>query len=722
MHCGQAATREDVQECFELLREIRKVETVQQQNLQDLCTSIRGQFDQAMDDVKALNQSGMKNAAKQEKLATEITTLILSLDSTIREDIPLKEQVCDLREIKATLREQLKATEAYLVDARQHASEMEKNERHHLRQISALEAETVLLRKIEEGSTESLLHTQLLEQEKVSLHNQLSSSQKETDYLRTALQNKDKDFGGAKERCQALNDQLSEAQNKVAILIKEKNGAEAKAKFEGDQMKRQHSLALQVEISKIKTEYTAQMQQLKDEKEKVDAGIESQEARVQNLQADQRILQTSLTHKEARINELQQESKEITELVGRHVKAVQILSSERDEACQNIQKAQMEKEAALTNIVDLREERDAAKRLAHEKSEELAKMNLAREAAEKNSQQLQFRCRTLETQLKTKIRQIRQLEDALAAKPSIGAQKATTLLPLDAKKVSVSGIDPHQRQPSPMDLVENASQATCKPLAVVEDSQNIHTSLHSDKQRRVVENSQDLRSVHPKDLKRPLTSESTESQNILMPSQIAGLMYAESPQNLINITDMFPTTPELLDRFGTPRACSVPQPRAEDGSPSKRSMGSKNQAAESHVQDDQRGSKDGISVQQPADIYVRAKTPVKTPPRQTQVALREGRRSILFRTESSSHSQSLQIKSSGGKRTSTQAGHVLKGPRPKKSKLSAEKKTVISTIVDSQSPRASQVTRHRKGPRNVSKGSRRGERFRLLSSYKKGDD
>lgn len=689
-----------------------------------------------MADVKALDQSGMKNATKQEELATEIKTLILSLDSTIREDKPLKEQVCDLHEIKATFREQLKATEAYLVDARQHALEVEMNERHHLRQISALEAETALLRNRAEGSTESLLHTQLLERENVSLHNQLSSSQKEAEHLRKVLHNKDKDVDSAKERCQALNDQLSEAQTKVATLIKEKNGAEEKAKFEGDEMKRQHSLALQVEISKIRTEYTNQVQQLKDEKGKVVAGIEGQEARVQKLQADQRILQTSVTEKEARINKLQEEIQESAELAGRHVKAMQMLSSERDEACQNIQNVQMEKEAAFTNIVDLREERDATKRLARDKSEELAKMYVDREETEKviglrllriesnatpfqNSQHLQFRCQTLEVQLETKIWQIRQLEDALAAERSSSVQQATTMLPPDAKIVSVSGNHPHQHQLSAMDPVANASQATCKPLAVIEDSQNIDTNRHSDKQRRVVEDSQDLRSGNLNELRRPPTSESTESQNILMPSQIAGLMYAESPQNLINITDMFPTTPELLDRLGTPRTCSVPQPRAEDGSPSKRSMCSKNQTAESHAQDEQRGAKDGISTQQPAEVYVKAKTPIKTSPRQTQVALREDRRSILFRTESSTHSQSLQIKGSGGKRTSTQAGHFSREPKPKKSKLSAEKKPAIPTNLDSQSPRASQVTRHRRGPRNVSKGSRRGERFNLPSSYKK---
>ncbi|KAL9608259.1 MAG: hypothetical protein Q9167_006895 [Letrouitia subvulpina] len=705
---GQAATREEVQECFELIREIRKVETVQEQGFQNLCTSMRDHFDRVMDAVKALNLSGMKNVAKQEELATEMTTHVLSLDSNIREGKSLKEQVCDLREIKATLREQLKATEAYLVEARQHAIELEKNERRHLKRISSLEEETALLRKKAESFTGSLFHTQLIEQEKESLSNQLSSSQKETEYLRTALQNKDKDVEGTKERCQALNEQLSEAQNKIATLIREKNGAEAKAKFEGDQMKRQHSLALQVEISKIGTEYTTQIQQLKDERKEIDAMIESQEAQVQRLQANQGSLEIFLTHKETRIDELQKDIKKSAELLECHVKAVQTLTFERDEACQNTQKVQAEKEAAFTEIVDLQKERDATKRLAHERSEDLAKIRIDREEAEKDSQHLQFRCRTLGTQLETKIRQIRQLEDALAAERSVSAQQATTSLPPYAKKASVSGSDLHQRQASPVNPIAKASQAACKPFAVVEDSQNIDMKYHSDKQRGVVEDSQGLGSGNLKELKRPLTSESTESQNILMPSQIAGLMYAESPQDLINITDMFPTTPELLDRFGTPPACSVQQSRAEDKSPAKRGMSSKDQVAKSHVQEEQRASTDGTSIQY---TDVKANTPVKTPSRQMQSALREDRRSILFRTESSSHSQTLQIKGSGGKRKLTQAGYVLNRRRPKKSKLSAEKTSVAPTVIDSQSPTVSQLMRHRKGPRSVSKVSHREDKF-----------
>lgn len=338
-----------------------------------------------MDGVKALDQSGTKNAAKQEELADEIKTSIVSLDLIMREDKPLKEQVGDLHEIKATLREQLKATEAYLVDARQHALDVEKNERHHLRKISALEAETALLRNRVEGSTESLLHTKLLEHENAALHNQLSSNQKETEHLRTALRNMDKDVEAAKERCLALNDQLLESQNKVTAVINEKYEAESNAKLEGEELKRQHSLAIEVKTLKIRTEHTTQMQQLSDAKEKADADIRNQEARVQNLQAEQSILQASLTQKEARIDELQQNMQKSAELVEHNVKAIQMLSSERDEAYQNIQNVQMEKEAALTSIVNLREERDAAKRLANDKSEELTKIYVDRDEVEKVS-------------------------------------------------------------------------------------------------------------------------------------------------------------------------------------------------------------------------------------------------------------------------------------------------------------------------------------------------
>ncbi|KAI4211504.1 MAG: hypothetical protein LQ351_005680 [Letrouitia transgressa] len=46
MSSGQAATREDVRDCFELLREVRKAETAREQDFQNLCTYMRGRFDQ----------------------------------------------------------------------------------------------------------------------------------------------------------------------------------------------------------------------------------------------------------------------------------------------------------------------------------------------------------------------------------------------------------------------------------------------------------------------------------------------------------------------------------------------------------------------------------------------------------------------------------------------------------------------------------------------------
>lgn len=86
----------------------------------------------------------MTNEGQQHHFS-EIQRMISNLNDTINVKDALGEQLMDLREVKATIRERLQAAEASLVVVRQHTIGLESGERTNLRRISELESEVIRL-------------------------------------------------------------------------------------------------------------------------------------------------------------------------------------------------------------------------------------------------------------------------------------------------------------------------------------------------------------------------------------------------------------------------------------------------------------------------------------------------------------------------------------------------------------------------------------------------
>ena len=246
--------------------------------------------------------------------------------------MPLREQITELREIRATLREQLRITELDLAQVRQHAAELEKMEQNYVCQTAKLEAEAHSLRSQVQTLTQDLLSIRQSEQDSLILISQASCYQKEVDALKKVLQNKDQEANELSSRFDCLNNQLTEARSKVVSLEDEKNSVEAKAKLDRDHVERQHRTVLQAEISNVRLEFLSQIQLLRDQSGQDDETMDGQKVLISKLESDVEEAKALTLQHQAAFNELQRKYNESSELADARARDIYTVQAERDAA------------------------------------------------------------------------------------------------------------------------------------------------------------------------------------------------------------------------------------------------------------------------------------------------------------------------------------------------------------------------------------------------------
>ncbi|KAL8748145.1 MAG: hypothetical protein Q9190_000040 [Brigantiaea leucoxantha] len=653
--------KKGIQKCLELLQRLDHVDTINQGDFQEFGASLSDQINQAIDIVKSLEQSATENAATQVKLASDVDKQLRSLDTAVREDVPLREQITELREIRATLREQLRITELDLAQVRQHAAELEKMEQNYVCQTAKLEAEAHSLRSQVQTLTQDLLSIRQSEQDSLILISQASCYQKEVDALKKVLQNKDQEANELSSRFDCLNNQLTEARSKVVSLEDEKNSVEAKAKLDRDHVERQHRTVLQAEISNVRLEFLSQIQLLRDQSGQDDETMDGQKVLISKLESDVEEAKALTLQHQAAFNELQRKYNESSELA----------------------------DARARDIYTVQAERDAAQRLAQEHSKAMDEME--REKSEM-SNHLRSRCENLEKELEGKSQHITQLEHALAIFQN--NSKADT----DADSCnSDQGPKAQQHSPKTPAVLEDLHNAsTCyqkcsssgvspkkssqfleKNSAGLGKSQESDIAHHSTEQDEggTIEDSGNLGSHNFGDEALPPSSDEFNCQYI-MPPDIQRCVYEDPLSPLLDITDMFPATPDLQARFETPRPLSISQ----DSKTGKRSPLRSNDSQSRPLSGNDRAtegktsSTEELPKRSPCAPPLATKTPTQADSYGIQLRSRQRGQLSFSISQTSQQSQRYEIRSGKGKRTATQAGHSSKTSKApsKKSKLSEE--------------------------------------------------
>lgn len=194
----------------------------------------------------------------------------------------LGEQLMDLREVKATIRERLLATEASLVESRQHVTALENKEQFHLRRISELETGYLRLQSKESEMSQISLQYQEAEKCNQSLQDQLTKSRDDASGMSKSLEQKIEEIMSLTVSLSEVQSQLEEAHTRTVTFADQKVQYESQATEQREKMRKQLNQAASLQLEGIESKYLNQLKQLRQEKTAADARAEQQQVEMES--------------------------------------------------------------------------------------------------------------------------------------------------------------------------------------------------------------------------------------------------------------------------------------------------------------------------------------------------------------------------------------------------------------------------------------------------------
>ena len=191
---------------------------------------------------------------------------IRALSGNIFSEHSLSEQISDLREVRATIRERLQATESSLTDARQEIVALRLRDQKQSRQIVALETNIGKAQSQSAEAPQALLRIQDLDSRNKDLQSEIVALRKKATDLSSQLQQSLLETRNVTERLATAQEMVESTSEEVARLREEKSTSEKEATFEREQLRKELSKAAQMQLAHLQSEHLNVVQQLKFEK------------------------------------------------------------------------------------------------------------------------------------------------------------------------------------------------------------------------------------------------------------------------------------------------------------------------------------------------------------------------------------------------------------------------------------------------------------------------
>ena len=228
-----------------------------------------------------------------------------ALSSNLTAEQNLSEQVMDLREVKATLRERLQATETALREARIEVVALQCKDREQSHKIVAYETERAKPKQPIDNS-HILLRLQEVDSRNRDLQRELENMQTQAASLSTQLEQRNKDAVRLDERLIDTQVQLQEARHETEVVRDEKLEFEKQALQQREDLRTNLLKDASKELEAIKTDHLSQMQQLRMRKSPDDKFSHATKQCVM-LKSEKDELEKQASQLKASLNEMQKE-------------------------------------------------------------------------------------------------------------------------------------------------------------------------------------------------------------------------------------------------------------------------------------------------------------------------------------------------------------------------------------------------------------------------------
>jgi len=190
------------------------------------------------------------------------------MSNDIATEHTLSEQIMDLREMKATIREQLHMTETTLQETRMELARLERRESEQSSKIMALENDLRSRQPVEDPKSAMRLHE--LDTLNQDLRKDLIDKGTETSSMREQLQQKEEVMQQLRDQCLKTHTELGEARQQIETLQLEKTQSQKAAVVEIEEMRLFLSKAADQELDDLKSKHLNAIQQLKLKKSPVE--------------------------------------------------------------------------------------------------------------------------------------------------------------------------------------------------------------------------------------------------------------------------------------------------------------------------------------------------------------------------------------------------------------------------------------------------------------------
>lgn len=171
----------------------------------------------------------------------------------------LSEQISDLREVKATVRERLQATETSLAEARNEAIALRLQNHEQSRKIVHLETAAAGAQIQPAETPQTLLRIQELVARNSNLQSEVVTVRKEAADVSSQLLQRSTEAKEIRERLAAIQDQVEAANREIMRLQEEKIINERQAIVEQNQLRTELSKAAYIQLENVKTDFAQQV-------------------------------------------------------------------------------------------------------------------------------------------------------------------------------------------------------------------------------------------------------------------------------------------------------------------------------------------------------------------------------------------------------------------------------------------------------------------------------
>ena len=183
------------------------------------------------------------------------------------------EQVAEIRESKAIIRERLQASEVALAEARQHSHGLQQKVQFLQQRLSDLEVETATLRSQPTENLLAALRQKELEDKNTQLLADIVKAREDAKEAAEVFAGQTQSLAEREEQIKCLNAQLEELRANLTTSCDEKTASEQRAAARCDEVRNQVLAAANAEKRKILNAHANTLHQLKYKKDKAESRV-----------------------------------------------------------------------------------------------------------------------------------------------------------------------------------------------------------------------------------------------------------------------------------------------------------------------------------------------------------------------------------------------------------------------------------------------------------------